>query len=230
MSKSLLISCLQSLFVVILEPKRIKSDTVSTVSPSISHEVLGPDAMILILWMLSFKPTYTHAKKLFSSIFFLVILLLSHKVQGQEYSLIFNVEILASFLVDLLPDDSSPRFPHFPTWQLWMYLLNKIRFSAKRVVMTSHLCECAYLCFCTAIQSWQTLESSSLFGCFYQHHCLSFPSILTKFFRDLRYFYESFVLVISTYNLCLCCECYFSFFALIYLFAHSLTKLWIFIQ
>ena len=33
---------------VILEPPKIKSDTVSTVSPSISHEVMGPDAMILI--------------------------------------------------------------------------------------------------------------------------------------------------------------------------------------
>ena len=33
---------------VILEPKIIKSDTVSTVSPSISHEVMGPDAMIFV--------------------------------------------------------------------------------------------------------------------------------------------------------------------------------------
>ena len=44
----LLISWLQSPSVVILEPKKIKSDTVSTVSPSISHEVMGPDAMILV--------------------------------------------------------------------------------------------------------------------------------------------------------------------------------------
>ena len=47
-SKRLLISWLQSLSAVILEPKKIKSDTVSTVSPSISHEVMGPDAMILV--------------------------------------------------------------------------------------------------------------------------------------------------------------------------------------
>ena len=46
-SKRLLISWLQSPSAVILEPKIIKSDTVSTVSPSISHEVMGPDAMIL---------------------------------------------------------------------------------------------------------------------------------------------------------------------------------------
>ena len=47
-SKRLLISWLQSRSAVILEPKKIKSDTVSTVSPSISHEVMGPEAMILV--------------------------------------------------------------------------------------------------------------------------------------------------------------------------------------
>ena len=47
-SKHLLISWLQSPAAVILEPKKIKSDTVSTVSPSISHEVMGPDAMIFV--------------------------------------------------------------------------------------------------------------------------------------------------------------------------------------
>ena len=56
-SNSLLISWLQSPSAVILEPRKIKSDTVSTVSPSISHEVMGPDAMILVFWMFSFKPT-----------------------------------------------------------------------------------------------------------------------------------------------------------------------------
>ena len=48
MSKHLFISWLQSPSAVILEPKKIKSATVSTVSPSISHEVMGPDAMILV--------------------------------------------------------------------------------------------------------------------------------------------------------------------------------------
>ena len=47
-SNHLLISWLQSPSAVILEPPKIKSDTVSTVSPSISHEVMGPDAMILV--------------------------------------------------------------------------------------------------------------------------------------------------------------------------------------
>ena len=47
-SKHLLISWLQSPSAVILEPRKINSDTVSTVSPSISHEVMGPDAMIFV--------------------------------------------------------------------------------------------------------------------------------------------------------------------------------------
>ena len=58
-SKRLLISWLQSPSAVILESKKIKSATVSTVFPSISHELLGPDAMILVFWMLSFKPTFS---------------------------------------------------------------------------------------------------------------------------------------------------------------------------
>ena len=47
-NKRLLISLLQSPSAVILEPPKIKSVTVSTVSPSICHEVMGPDAMILV--------------------------------------------------------------------------------------------------------------------------------------------------------------------------------------
>ena len=47
-SKLLLISWLQSPSAVIWEPRKIKSDTASTVSPSISHEVMGPDAMIFV--------------------------------------------------------------------------------------------------------------------------------------------------------------------------------------
>ena len=47
-SKHLFISWLQSLSAVILEPPKIKSDTISTVSPSICHEVMGGDAIILV--------------------------------------------------------------------------------------------------------------------------------------------------------------------------------------
>ena len=72
-SKRLLISWLQSPSAVILEPKKIKSVTVSIVSPSICHEVMRPDAMILVFWMLtSFRPvfspsSFTFVKRLFSS-------------------------------------------------------------------------------------------------------------------------------------------------------------------
>ena len=58
-SKHLLISWLQSPSAVILEPKKIKSVMVSIVSPSICHEVMGPDAMILVFWMLSFNPAFS---------------------------------------------------------------------------------------------------------------------------------------------------------------------------
>ena len=58
-SKRFLISWLQSPSAVSLEPKKIKSDTASTVSPFISHEVMGPDAMILAFWVLSFKPAFS---------------------------------------------------------------------------------------------------------------------------------------------------------------------------
>ena len=53
-SKHLLISWLQSPSAVTLEPIKIKSATVSTISLSICHEVMGPDAMILVFFMLSF--------------------------------------------------------------------------------------------------------------------------------------------------------------------------------
>ena len=55
-SKCLFISWLQSPSGLILEPKKIKYVTVSIVSPSICHEVMGLDAMILVLWMLRFMP------------------------------------------------------------------------------------------------------------------------------------------------------------------------------
>ena len=58
-SKCLLISWLQSPSAVILEPNKRQSVTVSIVSPSICHEVMGPEAMILVFWMLSFKPTFS---------------------------------------------------------------------------------------------------------------------------------------------------------------------------
>ena len=70
-SKCLLTLWLQSPSAVILEPKKIKSITASTFSPCICHEAMGPDTMIVALWMLSFKPTFSLSsftlKRLFSS-------------------------------------------------------------------------------------------------------------------------------------------------------------------
>ena len=58
-SKHFLISWLRSLSAVILEPKKIKPVTVCSASPSIYHEVMGLDAMILVVWMLNFKPDFS---------------------------------------------------------------------------------------------------------------------------------------------------------------------------
>jgi len=71
-SKCLLILWLQSLSAMILEPKKLKSVTVSSFLPSICHEVLGLYAMILVFWMLNFNPGFslfslTFIKRLFSS-------------------------------------------------------------------------------------------------------------------------------------------------------------------
>jgi len=71
-SKRLLISWLQSPSTVILEPPKIKSDTVSTVSPSICHEMMGLDAMILVFINVGFEANFslsslTFIKRPFSS-------------------------------------------------------------------------------------------------------------------------------------------------------------------
>ena len=81
-SKRLLISWMQSPSAVILEPKKIKFVTVSTVSPSICHEVMWPDAMIFVFWMLNFKSAFslsyfTFIKKIFSSSSLLAIRMVS---------------------------------------------------------------------------------------------------------------------------------------------------------
>ena len=70
--KCLWISWLQSSSSMVLEPRKTKSVSVSTFSPSIYHEVMGPDAMIFISWLLSFKPAFLLSsfiliKRLFSS-------------------------------------------------------------------------------------------------------------------------------------------------------------------
>ena len=90
-SKHLLISCLQSPSAVILEPKKRKPLTVSTVSLSICHEMMGVDAMILVVWILSFKPafslfSFTFINRLFSSSLLPVIWMVSSAYQVIDIS------------------------------------------------------------------------------------------------------------------------------------------------
>ena len=68
-SKHLLISWLQSPSAVVLEPPKIKSLIVSIVSSPVCHEMMGPDDMIFIFWMLSYKPAFSLSsfKRFFSS-------------------------------------------------------------------------------------------------------------------------------------------------------------------
>ena len=125
-----MISWLQSKSAVIWEPKNIKS---LTVSPSICHEVIGLDAMILVFWMLSFKPTFslfffTLIKRLFSS-----SLLSAIRVVSSAYLrlLIFLLAILIPACASSSPaffimysacklnkqgDNLQPWLIHFPIW------------------------------------------------------------------------------------------------------------------
>ena len=105
-SKCHLISWLQSPSAMILEPKKIKSVTVSIVSPSICHEVMGPDAMILVFWMLNYKPAFSFSsftfKRLLSSSSFSAL-----RVVSSAY-----LRLLIFLLAILIPaySSSSPVF------------------------------------------------------------------------------------------------------------------------
>ena len=103
-SKHLLISWLKSPPTVILEENKenMKSVTVPTVSPSICHEVMGPDAMFFIFWMLSYKPafsffSFTCIKRLISS-----SLLSVFRVASSAY-----LRLLIFFLAILIPTWAS---------------------------------------------------------------------------------------------------------------------------
>ena len=81
-SNHLIMSWLQSQFTVILEPMKRKSVTAATSSPSICHEGMGPDAMILVFIILSFKPalslsSFTLFRRLFISSSFYAIIVAS---------------------------------------------------------------------------------------------------------------------------------------------------------
>ena len=101
--KHLLISWLQSPSAVILEPKKIKSVTVSIGSPSICHEVMEPDAMILVFGMLSFNPafslsSFTFIKSLFSSSSLCAIRLVSSEYLRLLVCFIFKIQHLSEII------------------------------------------------------------------------------------------------------------------------------------
>ena len=130
-SKHLLISWLQSPSAVILEPPEIKSVTVFIVSSSICHEVMEPDAMILVFWMLSFKPalslsSFTFIKRLscwFSTIsvvsctylrlliFLLAILILAWDSSNPEFHLMYS-----AYKLNKQGDNIQPWRTPFPIW------------------------------------------------------------------------------------------------------------------
>ena len=130
-SKHLLISWLQSPSAVILEPQKTKS--VSTVSPSVSHEVMGPDAMILVFWMLSFKPTFSLSSFTFIQEVFSSSSLSAIRVVSSAYLslLIFLPAILIPACASpspalFLPSDNSDKLrdKHF----IWGNLIRVTRF------------------------------------------------------------------------------------------------------
>ena len=131
-SKRLLISWLQSPSAVILELPKINSNTVSTVSPSICHEVMGPDTMILVFWMLSFKPAYsllffTFIQRLFSSSLLsairlvssaylrLLIFLTAILISGASSSPAFHT-MYSAYKLNKQDDNIQPWRTPFPIW------------------------------------------------------------------------------------------------------------------
>ena len=129
-SKHLLISWLQSPSAVILEHPKIKS---ASFPPSICHEVMGPDAMILVFWILSFKPTlslspFTFIKRLFRSsslsairvvsstylrllIFLPAILIPAYASSSQAFLMMYS-----ALKLNKQGDDIQPWRTPFPIW------------------------------------------------------------------------------------------------------------------
>ena len=142
-SKCLFISWLQSPSTVILEPPKMRPATVSlflhlfchcfTVSPSICHEVMGPDAMIFVFWMLSFKPpfslsSFTFIKSLFSSsplsairvvssaYLRLLIFLPAILIPACASSSLAFLTMYSAYKLNRLGDNIQPWLTPFPIW------------------------------------------------------------------------------------------------------------------
>ena len=101
-SKHLLMSWLQLPSTIILEPKRRKSVTTSTFPLSISHKVMEPDAMILVIWMFSFKPDFSLSYFTFIKSLLTSSLLSAIKVESSAY-----LRLLIYLLAILIPACNS---------------------------------------------------------------------------------------------------------------------------
>ena len=128
----LVISWQQSPFAVILEPPKIKSATLSTVSPSICREVMVPDAMILVFWMLSFRPaislySFIFIKWLFSYLFSaitmvssaylrLLVFLLAILIPACALSSPAFLMMYSAYKLNKYGDNMQPWCTPFPIW------------------------------------------------------------------------------------------------------------------
>ena len=134
-NKCLLISWLQSPSAVTLEPPKIKSAAVSTVSPSICHEVIGPDAVILVFWMLSFKPTFslsfTFIKRVFnyslsiisvvsSAYLRLLIFLPAILIRACASSSLAFCMMYSAYKLNKQGDNIQPWHTPFPIWNQYV--------------------------------------------------------------------------------------------------------------
>ena len=115
-----------------LGAQRIKSDTVSTVFLYIFHEVMAPDAMIFIFWMLSFKPTFSLSSFIFMNRLFSSSSLSAIRVVSSAYLKLFLFLLQSWFQLLLLPatflmmysayklnkqgNNIQPRRTPFPIW------------------------------------------------------------------------------------------------------------------
>ena len=144
-------------------PPKIKFLTISFVSPSICHEVMGPGAMLLVFWMLSFKPTFslssfTFIKRLFSSSLLSIIWVVS-----SEYLrlLIFPLAILipacaSSSPASLLMYSAYKLYrqgDNIQSW--WQYTILTYSFPYLEPVCSI---SCSNCCFLTCIQISQETD------------------------------------------------------------------------
>ena len=126
-------SWLQSPSAVILEPRKRKSVSVSTISPSICHEVMATDVMILVFWVLSFRPgfslsSFTFIKRLFSSSLLsairvvssaylrLLIFLAAILIPACAYSSPAFLMMYSAYKLNKQGDNIQPWHTPFPVW------------------------------------------------------------------------------------------------------------------